>query len=394
MHSLRSATALTAAASTTANLLSYAFNLVMTRALGVQGFGELAALLAIVIVAIVPGTALQATIARRITNAATPPALVRTTATVAAAVALGLVAVSPLLVASLHIHGYAPLIWTAAYTIPQTFAFAWQGILQGRRHFVGLGLLLVAVQLARVGGGVVAAIWHPTTSTALGAATVLTTVGVVAVAPHVLRLAPAETDRKLTTELLADGSPILAILVLSNLDLLLARHFLNPHDSGIYAAGNLLTRACFWGPAFIALSSYPQFAMPAHRRHALRHSVRLLALLAAIALVASIAGAELVPLVLGPGYRPVASVAWLFAATGLALAAVQLAVYAGLAVHDRRVGRLAWLVGAGEIGIVALWLHGSTRQIVGVALAGGLLLVAAAVTVELRRHQAPVPPSS
>jgi O-antigen/teichoic acid export membrane protein len=380
-----SATALTAVASTTANLLGYVFNLLMTRALGVRGYGELAALLAVIIVAIVPGTALQAAIARRVTSGKSPTELVRTSVDVSVAVCVIIILCAPVLKSSLHISSYWPVLWTALSLVPLTIAFAWQGVLQGKRHFLAMGALLVAVQLARVGGGVVAAVVNPTSSTALGVMTVLTLLIVAVITPWVRRQAPGQSTDSLLPELVRDISPIFGVLVLSNLDLLLARHYLGAYDSGLYAAGNLVTRAFFWGPAFLALSGYPRFATPAQRQHALRHSAWLLGVISAVGMAISVVGAELVPLLLGPAYQPVASVAWLFAADGLALAAVQLALYAGLAVHDRRIGRLVWIVAVSECIVVSMFLHDSARHIIAVALTGGLVLLVAAVTLEVRR---------
>jgi O-antigen/teichoic acid export membrane protein len=387
--SARSATALIAVTSTVANLLSYLFNLLMTRSLGVQGYGELASLLAIVVTASVPGVALQAAIARRITNGRTPNGLIAVTLWLSVGVSGLVLALEPALVALLHLSGFAVVGWTAGYLLPTTISYAWQGILQGRQRFWGLGLMLVGTALAKLAGALLAVAWSATSSTALGGATVATAVLVVVVGPRVLRLAPGQVADRIGRELTRDIGAILGVLVLSSLDLLLARHYLPEQQSGIYAAGNLITRACFWGPAFLAMSSYPRFATPAERRAALRHSTGLLAGLAAAALLVTVAGAGLVPVLLGSGYRSLSHQAWLFAADGLALAAVQLGVYAAIAVHDHRIGRLVWLVALGEFVAVAGRFHHGTTQIITVALAGGLSLTAATLVLELRRNDQP-----
>ena len=68
-----------AVGSTGANLLGYVFNAVMARALDLADFGELGSLLAVTVVATVPGTALQAVIARRLTTGDTGHAFRRDT---------------------------------------------------------------------------------------------------------------------------------------------------------------------------------------------------------------------------------------------------------------------------------------------------------------------------
>lgn len=382
--SLRSATALIAVASTAANLLSYLFNLIMTHSLGVQGYGELATLLAIVVTGSVLGAALQAVIARRITTGRTPNGLLAMTIWLSLGVAGLVLALEPVLVALLHLSGFAVVGWTAGYLIPTTISYAWQGILQGRQRFLALGGLLIALSLAKLAGGLLAVAWSASSSTALGGATVATAVLVVLVGPAVIKLAPGQVPAGIRAELVRDVGAILSVLVLSSLDLLLARHYLPADQSGIYAAGNLITRACFWGPAFLAMSSYPRFAAPAERRAALRHSGLLLAALSGAALLLTIAGAGLIPVLIGSGYRSLSHIAWLFAADGLALAAVQLGVYASIAVHSHRLGRLVWLVALLECLAVAGPLHGSITQIVSVALTGGLALTAAAFVLQRR----------
>jgi O-antigen/teichoic acid export membrane protein len=387
--SLRSATALIAVASTAANLLSYLFNLLMTRSLGVQGYGELASLLAIVVTASVPGVALQAVIARRITTRRTPTGLFAVTVWLSLGVAGLVLVLEPALAPLLHLSGFAVVGWTAGYLLPTTFSYALQGILQGRQRFLALGLLLIALALAKLAGALLAVAWSASSSIALGGATVATVIVVAVVAPRILRLAPGRAPDRIGAELTRDVGAIMGVLVLSSLDLLLARHYLPARQSGIYAAGNLITRACFWGPAFLAMSSYPRFATPAERRAALRHSTGLLTGLAAVALLLTIAAAGLVPVLIGSGYRSLSHQAWLFAADGLALAGVQLAVYAAIAVHDHRIGRLVWLVALAEFAAVAGRFHHGTVEIVTVALSGGLALIVAALTLELRRRDRP-----
>ncbi len=381
-------TLLVAVATTTANLLGYGFNVIMSHTLGVASFGELGALLAVIVVATVPGTALQALVARRIVLAPRQTPVLAGGAAVALAVGLVVAALAPALHAFLSISSYWALTWTAISLVPLTAAFACQGVFQGRRRFVALGAILIAVQVARCGGAVYAALTHGGVSAALAASTVATAVVVAVAIPYVLHTEPHQSTRdlaRLLTDLLRDGAPILGVLVLSNLDLLLARHFLSAHESGLYTAGNLVTKGAFWGPSFIAMVAYPHLAVASERAAALKRSVSMLAGIAAVGTVLSIVAGGLVPVLLGNGYRDIASSAWLFAVDGLALAGVQLALFAGLAVHDRRLGWLIWVVAVVEFAVVSLFSHGSRLSIIGVALGGALVLIVAATIVERLR---------
>jgi O-antigen/teichoic acid export membrane protein len=384
-------TVVVAVGSTVANLLGYVFNAVMSRALDLAAFGELGSLLAVMVVASVPGTALQAVIARRLTTGDDHHAFRRDTLLLAGSVGAAVVVLSPLIRTFLNVDSYAPVLWTAALLVPTTVGFGYLGMLQGAGRFRALGAMLVAVQAARVSGGIVAYATGRGTSTALGVAAVVTVVLVVVVAPFVgHRAVPARARRsELLRDIAADISPILGVLVLSNLDLLLARHFLSAHDSGLYVAGNLLTRGAFWGPAFVVLVTYPRLAVPAHRAAALRQGVIMLSVIGAAGLAVSVAAGGLIPVLLGrDDFRAVAGIAWLYTADGLTLVGTQFAVFAGLAVRDRRLGRLVWLAAAIETAVVIAFAHGSIEQVITVAVLTGLGLVIAATVVERRR---PIP---
>ena len=381
-------TVVVAVGSTGANLLGYVFNAVMSRALDLAAFGELGSLLAVVVVASVPGTALQAVIARRLTTGDDDHDFRRDTLLLAGAVGGTVVVLSPLIRAFLDVDSYAPVWWTAALLVPTTVGFGYLGLLQGAGRFRALGALLVAIQAARVSGAIVAYATGRGTSTALGVAAVTTTALVIAAAPFVgHRAAPPRARRsELLRDIAADVSPILGVLVLSNLDLLLARHYLTEHDSGLYVAGNLLTRGAFWGPAFVVLVTYPRLAVPAQRAAALRHGVIMLAVIGAAGLAVSLVAGGLIPVLLGrTDFRAVAGIAWLYTADGLALVGTQFAVFAGLAVRDRRLGRLVWLAAAAETVVVVAFAHGSIEQVITVAVVTGLALVVAAGAVERRR---------
>jgi O-antigen/teichoic acid export membrane protein len=370
-----------------ANVLGYGFNAIMSRQLGVSGYGELGSLLAVIVVASVPGTALQAVIARRLSAGQLRAHVGQTTALLSLAVGAATLLISPALKAFLAIGSYTPLFWTAVSLVPTTIAFGWQGLLQGSGRYRSLGVLIVAIQLARVLGALLAVATDTGTSMALAGGTLFTAVLVAVTAPSVLAVAGTATRgrRAMLMDVARDISPILGVLVLSNLDLLLARHYLPEYDSGLYAAGNLVTRAAFWGPAFIVLMSYPQLAVPEKRPEALRRGVRLLVIVSVIGIIGSILAAGLVPVVLGQAYEAITDDVWLFALNGFALVGVQFAVFAGLAVADRRVGRLVWLAIVVECVIVGALTHGSITQIIGTAVGCSLTLLAASATVEIRR---------
>lgn len=377
-----------AAASIAAGLLGYAFSLVLSRTLGPSGFGELSALLAVAILASVPGVALQAGVARGI--AAAPQRdddtrMLRQAAVVAAAVGGVLFIASPLLQVAVGVRSWADMVLLCAIMVPTTLSFGCLGVLQGRRRFIALGALLVLVQAAKLIGGVLAAL----TRTGISGALVWTAVFTAAVAAGaVIALVPGRhrtfrlhgvRDLAAVRGVLArDALAMLGVLLLTNLDLVLARHYLPSHDAGLYAAGNLVTKVAFWGPSFVSTVTYPRLARPEERAAALRRGAGVLAALGALTAIGALVFTPLLPRVVGNAYRAIEPMVWLFAVQGAALAGVLLGVYAGLAVSDRRLASLVWVVAIAEGLAVAVRWHGSIQQILGAVLCGSLVLLAAA----------------
>lgn len=385
--------ALLAALSLLANLLGYGFTVVMSRALPVGRFGELSALVGVLVLASVAGTALQAQIARRIAGGERPPAerLLADSAVVGLGVGVVVLAVSPLLRAALDVGSWASLLWLAVAMIPTTFAFGVQGVLQGEHRLVRLGVVLAAVQAAKLAAGIIAGATGGSIPIAFALTAVFTAVVALAAMPLASPFSPGRPTwtRQLVAAWLRDMAAVLGVLVLTSLDLLMARHYLDATASGLYAAGNVVTRTAFWGPAFIALAGYPRFSDPTQRAAALRRAVVTLLVIAAIAVAGAWAAQDLLPVILGNAYRPVAPLALLFAVQGSALAALQLGVYAGLAAHDRRAAGGLWLGAAVEVLLVAMVWHADVRQIITVSTLCSLAMVGLTVALLAGRARRP-----
>ncbi|MHA3702849.1 hypothetical protein ACXR2U_11775 [Jatrophihabitans sp. YIM 134969] len=384
-----------AALSLLTNVLGYGFTVVMSRALPVSRFGELAALVGVVVTTSVAGTAWQALVARRVAGGERPEPARVLTDTVIVSVGVGVVVTVavPLLRPLLAVDGWSALLWLAVSMVPTTFAYGLQGLVQGEGKLVHLGVMLAAVQAAKFLAGLVAALTGGSIPLAFALTAVFAFVAVVAATPFAARprFGRSTFTRPLVTAFLRDIGALLGVLLLTTLDLVLARRYLDAETSGLYAAGNVLTRGAFWAPAFIALAGYPRFSDPVARPRALRTAALTLAVMAAGAIGFGWFGRDLVPLVLGRGYDPVAPQLWLFAAQGAALAGLQLCIYAGLAVHDRRPAVLLWTLAVAEVVAVVTFGHGSlTAMIATVAACSWIaLLLTVGVLVRRPRHAGP-----
>jgi O-antigen/teichoic acid export membrane protein len=366
-----------AAASIGAGLLGYAFSLVLSRSLGPSGFGELSALLAVAILAGVPGVALQAGVARGIAAApkrADDTRMLRQSVIVAAVVGGALLAVSPLLQVVLGVRSWTDMVLLCVIMVPTTLSFGCLGILQGRRRFIALGALLVLVQAAKLAGGVLAALSRTGISGALVWTAVLT--AVVAAAASVALVPRQRLALRLRG--FSGFAALRGVFARDAFALLGVRHYLPSHEAGLYAAGNLVTKVAFWGPSFVSTVAYPRLARPEERPAALRRGVSLLAALTGLTAIGALVFSPLLPVVVGAAYRSIEPMVWLFALQGAALAAVLLGVYAGLAVSDRRLANLVWVIAGAEVLAVALRWHDSIEQILTIVFCGSLILLAAA----------------
>jgi O-antigen/teichoic acid export membrane protein len=452
--SLARAGLLAAPSMAAANCLNYAFNLVMLRLLEPADYGALSALLAVILIGAVPGLALQAVVARhtalRAGDRAAVAALWSRTLVAVSWVSLGLglavAAAAPALAAFLRLGSLAPALWLAANILPLPLVATLQGMLQGVQRFGALAaalLLNAAVRLAvgiglvAAGGGVDGALaasvagslvatlvplvllgpvaadafgrrrGGPVAAAGLGGGTAApppaapgATVPAIAVpavavpsvaAPGVAVPAVAALGREVGAAALA----FLGLLLLTNLDLLLARHYLAAEPSGLYAAGSVVAKIAFWAPQFVATIVFPRLATEvAARRRLLAGAAAVIAGLGAALVVAVAAAPELaVTLPFGGAYRDVGPDLPLFAALGTALALVQLLLFSRVAAGDRTVHRLLAATVAVEVAVIALGPHHSVTGIVGAALAAVTALLGAGWVLERRRQPAEEAPT-
>jgi hypothetical protein len=431
-----------AVAMAVANATNYGFSLAMAFLLGPAAYGALGALLALVLVGSVPGVALQAVVARR-------TALLRQEAGQDAAatwqgtrwlvdragVALAAVTVlaAPALVAFLHLDSAVPVLWLALALAPTPLLFAVQGLLQGRERFGALAVVMVAgaaaklaagLALVAAGFGVAGALAGVAAGGALAALAGLRLARPGAPRPVPPQARPGASQpapqagsalrpdqpakqarqgrrpgpegagvRDLWREVGGATVGLLGLFLLANLDVLLARHYLDATASGLYALGAVVAKVAFWGPQFVTTLVFTRLVVAADPRRLLGRSALLVAgfggLLAA-ALAAAVRLGLDVP-VLGQGYAGLGPLLPLFAALGTGQALVQLLLFEGIATRDRRMGRAVAGALAAEAALVAVAMHGSVAQVVTAALAVVAALVVAGWWL-LRRRLAPRAP--
>jgi O-antigen/teichoic acid export membrane protein len=404
-----------------ANAGNYAFNVVMAFLLGPEAYGALAALLALVLVGSVPGLALQAVVARRVALAGSGrapsggswPGVGWLVGRAGLALALLTVAIGPGLVLFLHLDSAVPVLWLALALAPTPLLFAVQGLLQGRERFgalaavllIGAGVkLAIGLALVAAGGGVSGAMAGVAAGGLLAALA-----GLRLAARGSGVAAPPQRAAGARPEGVAVGRPsstwwrevggattgLLGLFLLANVDVLLARHYLDRAAAGRYALGAVVAKIAFWAPQFVVMVIFPRLVGAADPRRLLGGSALLIAgfggLLAGGLVVADRVG--LIVPVLGGGYEGLGPLLPVFAALGTGLALVQLLLFEGIATRDRRMGRAVVVALVAEVALIAGPLHGSVGQVAGAALAV-VAALAVAGWLLLRRRLAHSPPSA
>jgi O-antigen/teichoic acid export membrane protein len=439
-----------AAGMAVANAGNYGFNLVMAFLLGPEAYGALAALLALVLVGSVPGLALQAVVARRTTLAGGTawPGVRWLVGKAGLGLLLLAVLAGPGLVLFLHLDSAVPVLWLALALAPTPLLFAVQGLLQGRERFGALAAVMVAGAAVKLAAGlalVAAGLGVSGAMAGVAAGGILAALAGLRLAAPVTPATPEDVDnpappaagsatpggvdnstspapRSATLPLRggrdrrvgvrrarpAAGPPaagwwgevgtattgLLGLFLLANVDVLLARHYLDRAAAGRYALGAVVAKIGFWAPQFVVTVVFPRLVGAADPRRLVGGSAWLIAGFGGL-LAGGLALADRLGLavpVLGVGYAGLGPLLPLFAALGTTLALVQLLLFEGIATRDRGMGRAVAAALVAVVALVAGPLHGSVGQVAGTTLTVAVALAATGWWLLRRRLGRPPAP--
>jgi O-antigen/teichoic acid export membrane protein len=379
------------------NASGYLLTVVAARALAPAAFGELGALLAVLLVGAVPAMGVQTVVALRVAghpDECRAPLIGLGLAVASVVAVLAGVAV-PVIVGVLRVGDVLAVVWLACAVGPLTVNGLWHGLLQGRQRFAVFGAFVAAEAGLRVGGALVGLVISRSTTGALAGVAVGAAVSAAVGWVVCGRPRPARFPLVRLREAGHAVQALLAMVVLVNLDLVLARHVL-PVSSGEYAVGAVLTKIAYWLPNAIAIMILPRLASAGAR--AGHHAGRGRAVVGALAVCAALDGVVVVGSVLfgsqamrligGQSYVYSVLALWPFAVVGSLLSLAQILLFARIAGHDRRATLLTWLAVGVETGLVLLWLNDSPLEVVSAAVVATGLVVLAGAAVEVQvRHR-------
>jgi O-antigen/teichoic acid export membrane protein len=378
---------LVAPALTFLNVAAYLVTVVGANRLSKDDYGELIALLGVVLVVCVPGIAVQAVVARATAaGTSTPRALLLRSVQLGAVAAVGVAVLAPAVSAFLHASVLGALL-IAVQVVPFTALSGSLGLLQGSERFGRLALVIVVQGLARA-AGLVPLLLGGSTDAVLGALAVAMFVGAgIAIALAAPTGGPATAFRVM--DVVHATSGILALLVLANVDVLLARNVLSGAESGRYSVGAVLAKAAFWLPQAVAVVVFPRLADPVAGRALLRRCVLLVAGLGAVEVLGCLLLAKpVLEITFGTSYGTLSPIAWLWVVQGAALSVVQLLVFRAIATNDRTTGYLIGAAAVLESAVVLAVQPTRPGQVIAVAATVAALTTAGLL---LRRTDRGVP---
>lgn len=337
------------------NVTTYAFTMVAAYVVGPGEYGAFVAALNFLIVLQVVALGLQATGARRIAAdpghvASVESGILRLSARISCGLGVLLLVLSPLVDRLLNLDNLVMAVVVALAAAPLTLAGGYAGILQGERRWAQLSLMYFMGGIPRLSIGVGLILLQPSATAAL------TGVAVGYLFPIAVgwwalrdRRAPAEQVvesgvRSMGAELVHNSQTLFAYFSLSSVDIIVARHVLDAHEAGLYAAGLIMAKAMMFLPQFVVLVAFPEMAQESNRHRAL---LRNLALILAVGIVATVVVALVPSLALvfvgGAEFSAIRTSLWAFAILGTVLSMLQLQVYAVLARQGWRSVVLVWL---------------------------------------------------
>jgi O-antigen/teichoic acid export membrane protein len=372
---------------------SYLLNVAAARLLAPAAFGELGSLLAVLVVGAVPAMGLQTVAALRVArirergplSARDNGQLLMLGLATSATITVVVIAASPVLMLLLHLDSVWPILLVAVSLSSITLVGLSYGTLQGGRRFTVMAGLLVFEAVGRIGGTAVGLVVFRDSTGALAG----TAVGalLVAFAGWVVcgRARPVRHERGHVGEVVHAVQAMLALVLLVNLDLVLARHNLPAEEAGEYAVGAIVAKIAYWFPQAVAILALPRLASAGQRRRVLPVALGICAALDALVVVgASVFGPTVVSLVGGADYAADPIPVWPFAVVGSLLSLVQLLLFSRIASADRRSTVLIWLAVLVEIALVTFWLNDGLMAVVTAAMIATGLLVCSGAVIELR----------
>lgn len=384
------------------NVATYGFTMVAARVIGPVSYGAYFALMNLLMIVSVVMLGLQATAARRISAdpahvAQIEREILRVSLRASLLVGGLLLLAAPLINRLLDLDSLPTAMLAAVAAVPITMTGAQAGILQGERRWRELAIFYVLSGVPRLAIGMALILWRPTEFSAfLG-------VGLSYYVPLLYGLLvlrhprePRATDERhgfwpIIKESAVNSQALFAYFALTNIDMLVGRSILDSHDSGLYAAGLIVSRAVMFLPQFVVVVAFPSMSTGRNPARALVASMLLVGGLGGACVLATALLPDLVLVFAGGrAYDEVSDLLWVFALLGTCMAILQLLVYSVLARQGVLSMALVWLALVVVVGVASTAVS-SVSGLLAVVLSVDLVLLGVLLAisfVKLRERSA------
>jgi O-antigen/teichoic acid export membrane protein len=376
------------------NVATYAFTMVAARIIGPVPYGAFFALMNLVMIVSVVMLGLQATAARRISAdpghvAQIERGILRVSSRASLLLGGVLLLSAPLINHLLDLNSVPMAMLIAVAAVPMTMTGAQMGILQGERRWRELAVMYVLAGVPRLVIGLTLILWRPTELMAfLG-------VALGYFAPFLYGLVVLRQVREsgdthqrhgflpVIKEAAVNSQALFAYFALTNVDMLIGRSVLDSHDSGLYAAGLIVSRAVMFLPQFVVVVAFPSMSGSLNPVRALLASIAAVSALGGACVLATAVLPDLVLVFAGgQDYEEVSDLLWVFALLGTCMAVLQLLVYSVLARQGTASMVLVW-VALLVVVVVASTTVSTVAGLLAVVLTVELVLLAVLLPISI-----------
>lgn len=372
------------------NGAAYLLSMVAARLLTPAEFGALGALLGLLVIVSTVGIATQALTARRVAVAGDDRHHVEGVAIRLSVLVGATIIVAGVLVAwplgtffSIPVAAVATGIASLGFVVVGSAAM---GVAQGREEHVRLSWGFLANGGSRAIGGILGVVlFDSVVGIGVGILIGCAVGAVIAYRISCWRTWSPSLSAGVRGEFVHVLHALAVLFTLTNVDVLMARYFLTPDQSGEYSVGVLLAKIAFFLPNAIVIVLFPKMTSTNSRR-AVYVATGLTAVVGlSITLFSLLFGNFVIRVLGGVQYPDLGSEAWLFALEGSAFALVQVLLYARLATQDRSAVIAVWAALLVLVGWVSLSQPTSVVDIVTRVVVVSLVLAVVGLIMD-RRH--------
>ena len=383
-------------ASSVANALSYLLHVFVSRMLGPAEYGIFTSLLSIFLMLSIPAGIIQMTIAKYVSQFEARDQLAKVGALLMDALKrvslCGFLAAFMLAVSSRYIASYLqipspiPVIVVASMVLLSLVSPIATGALQGLQKFWALGANGVLGATLRFGFAAGLVYVGLGASGALAASTlsgILAFLAALIPLAYVFRGRAAHHDVEAKEISQYSGLVFVGLLcftVLTNVDVVIVKHYFPPIEAGYYSAASVLAKIIFFFPGAVATVMFPKasrnYAVGRDSAGIIRKSLLAIAILCGPLVIAYfLFPSFLVRILFGPGYEASVHLVGTYGLAMALFALVNMLLFYYLAVRNTNFVRLLLAATVGQVIALSLF-HASLLQVIYVLTVSGFLTLA------------------